>query len=1150
MVSRRTWFSLLVILILAAACTPGTDQGDTPAPALILISEVQTGAVGDNNDEFIEVYNAGGSPEDLEGWTLTYRLKDESEEIVLFQWDFSQLIPPQGHLLLAREGTDRAAIADGVFQQALNTSFGGLMLMDPDGEAADQLGWGDAPASMVENSPAPSPENGTSLERLPGGVDGSSQDSNNNSADFVLNEAPDPQSSASPFTPAAEEFLMMELNGPPTAEPGQTFSYQLTIDNPSDSTLRNLRVLLPVHPDLSVAAVYQGGRMEASTAVWELDELQPGANVTYSIDFTAPWRYLTAYLRNARVQNTEGNLIAIAGSSQTRIEGGTLPVAIAREMIGEEVVIEGTATMYTGGYYAGSGVKFYLQDETGGVQVYVSGAGGMLDVPLGAYVRVRGDVLLYNNAIEVAPGSADDVEILTLEGEDPGPLLVDIVDVLEQPDLYTGLLVAVEGRATRIEEFSYSYEIDLTTSEGETLTLYVDKLTGINVEALDPDHVYQAIGIPDWRSTALYLNPRIDADLEEIYPPGVRLTVDSPASVLPGEQATVTLIVYNDYPETIQEINIEVLMPAQDGTVTAVLNGGEQVGETLTWFLASLEGDGASASVQYVIQAPFEETAILIDESSVVHSGAEAPSFAPARQLFVGAGVPIWAVQGSGDRSPYKLETVTVEGVVTGFFPDLGGFFIQAPIGDGDPATSDGLFVLMEEPWIVLTLGDVVSVTGIVRESSTQTSIAPASRMDIRVQRSGAALPDAIPYSPPDDEAASLAYNEPLEGMLVEVAGPVRAVAPTSQYGETVLVAEDYPSERVWRGEPAGMFIVIDDGSAVTHVDRSLLSYVITVGDQVEAILGPLAYTYGQYKIEPITIPRVIPGERLIPVFEPASENGFSIMTWNVENLFDILNPHPSSPEIPTAPEYQLDLLKIANTILNAGTPAIVALQEVENIGVLEDIAEHELLADAGYEAYLIEGDDSRGIDVGYLVRADVVTVTAVEQQIAPGELFARPPLLLEATISAGDTSLDIVLLNNHFLSLSAGEELTEPRRTAQAAWNGGIVADLLSQDPSAAIAVLGDLNSFYGTAPLAALEEVGLTHLYDLPGMEVGYSYIYQGVSQTLDHILISEGLAEWFVEYRILHVNADFPPPEADDPSPLRQSDHDPVVAWFLAP
>lgn len=56
----------------------------------------------------------------------------------------------------------------------------------------------------------------------------------------------------------------------------------------------------------------------------------------------------------------------------------------------------------------------------------------------------------------------------------------------------------------------------------------------------------------------------------------------------------------------------------------------------------------------------------------------------------------IGAVQGSGATSPVEGQTVTVAGVVVGDFQDpgqLGGVFVQDADGDGDAATSDGIFV-------------------------------------------------------------------------------------------------------------------------------------------------------------------------------------------------------------------------------------------------------------------------------------------------------------------------------------------------------------------------------------------------------------------------------------------------------------------------
>ena len=237
----------------------------------------------------------------------------------------------------------------------------------------------------------------------------------------------------------------------------------------------------------------------------------------------------------------------------------------------------------------------------------------------------------------------------------------------------------------------------------------------------------------------------------------------------------------------------------------------------------------------------------------------------------------------------------------------------------------------------------------------------------------------------------------------------------------------------------------------------------------------------------------------------------------------------------------------MAGTIAAAGAPTVVALQEVENVGVLQDLAAHELLAAYQYQPVLIEGFDSRGIDVGYLVRGDQAVVVNAEQRNGPNDLFSRPPLLIELEVQAADGPLTVFILNNHFLSMSAGVEATEGTRNAQAAWNASLVQELLAAHPGALIAVVGDLNSFFESLPIQTLREGGLTHVLDALPPEERYSYIYQGESQVLDHILITAALWERIVRVEILHTNADYPLPAPGDTSPLHQSDHDPVVVVF---
>ena len=326
------------------------------------------------------------------------------------------------------------------------------------------------------------------------------------------------------------------------------------------------------------------------------------------------------------------------------------------------------------------------------------------------------------------------------------------------------------------------------------------------------------------------------------------------------------------------------------------------------------------------------------------------------------------------------------------------------------------------------------------------------------------------------------------------------------------------------------------------------MPYALSVGDSVLYLEGPLAYTYGNYKIVPTQEYIVRTQDQTVSPLPILQDGYLSLMSWNVENLFDFTVPHPSSPPLPKVSEYKRDIAKVALTIEAAGFPTVIGFQEVENLEILEDIAAEPLLIDYQYQAVLIEGTDSRGIDVGYMVRGDQASVLDVVQYPAPGNITSRPPLLLSITPNGSEEIFYI--LNNHFTSMSGGERATEPRRNAQAAWNVEIANELLAETPGAYLAVMGDLNSYYGSLPIQTLEESGLSNLFDTLKPNERYTYIYQGNSQVLDHILVNGSLLDLLISFEVLHSNADFSLPFSADTDLFHKSDHDPVVATFIIP
>jgi hypothetical protein len=89
--------------------------------------------------------------------------------------------------------------------------------------------------------------------------------------------------------------------------------------------------------------------------------------------------------------------------------------------------------------------------------------------------------------------------------------------------------------------------------------------------------------------------------------------------------------------------------------------------------------------------------------------------------------------------------------------------------------------------------------------------------------------------------------------------------------------------------------------------------------------------------------------------------------------------------------------------------------------------------------------------------------------------------------------------------------------------------------DEDANVIVLGDLNDFGFSKPVERLEEAGLFDLSDLLPQNERYDYVFDGNSQDLDHIMVSESLAGQST-FDVLRINAEFA---------NQTSDHDPLIA-----
>jgi endonuclease/exonuclease/phosphatase family metal-dependent hydrolase len=223
---------------------------------------------------------------------------------------------------------------------------------------------------------------------------------------------------------------------------------------------------------------------------------------------------------------------------------------------------------------------------------------------------------------------------------------------------------------------------------------------------------------------------------------------------------------------------------------------------------------------------------------------------------------------------------------------------------------------------------------------------------------------------------------------------------------------------------------------------------------------------------------------------DQASADSLTIMAFNVENLFDNVDDpgkedrtylaradKQSAEHRAACNEIEVDrwreqcldwdwsddiiekkLAVVAAVILQVGNgrgPDIVALQEVENIGILERLrTEHLAAADYG-PGILIEGDDRRGIDVAFLTRLELAeppTLHRIDFTGAGEDRAYDTRGILEATFVRPDGTL----MTGYSVHFPAPFHPTEMRVAAYRALNARRAELPANRDAFAA----GDFNT------------------------------------------------------------------------------------------
>lgn len=439
-----------------------------------------------------------------------------------------------------------------------------------------------------------------------------------------------------------------------------------------------------------------------------------------------------------------------------------------------------------------------------------------------------------------------------------------------------------------------------------------------------------------------------------------------------------------------------------------------------------------------------------------------------------------------------------------------------------------------------------------------------------------------------DPATDGIDFFESLEGMLVTATNLV-AVAGTNRFGEIFAVADLDPTTPGIQGatgisERGTLNISPDDFNPEKiqiDEDTGLLPGFelpqVDVGAVLGDVTGVISYDFGNFQIQPTQAFNVTEASTLEPEVTTlvGGEDQLTIASYNVLNL----DPNDADGDSDVA---NGRFAAIAEQIVNnLKTPDVIGLQEIQdnsgstNDGVtaadetLQALVDaivaaggprYEFIDNTFIEDGLSGGQPGGNIRTAFLYNPNRVSLVEDSVQTisgqAPGEAFAgaRLPLVADFRFN-GDV---VTVVNNHFSSKGGsapilGIEQPFEARQEEVAVNGSLderqaqsaaiqdfVSGLLAENADANLVVLGDLNEFEFVSPVTGIEAAGLTNLVNALPEDERYSFIFQGNSQLLDHILVSDSLTTG-VELDILHINTEF----AETVS--RASDHDPLLARF---
>ncbi len=328
-----------------------------------------------------------------------------------------------------------------------------------------------------------------------------------------------------------------------------------------------------------------------------------------------------------------------------------------------------------------------------------------------------------------------------------------------------------------------------------------------------------------------------------------------------------------------------------------------------------------------------------------------------------------------------------------------------------------------------------------------------------------------------------------------------------------------------------------------TPAEKLCLNKFVRIRGTVTLFKGkPQIEVYKPSQIEVLDKAEGIPDGRAAKLPPPVVKREFkglvTLVCYNVENMFDA-HDDPYHRDETTDPKPAAQLAALAKSIRSLDAD-VLALEEVENRGVLEAFFKAHL-RDMGYqEIVLFEGNDDRGIDVAVASRLPVGEVTSYRHMRfsdgSGGMMTFRRDLIQVRIEPPNHEGFDVFVVH---LKCCGGPDDIRVRQ-AEATQIRSILDGLFKKSPDARFVICGDFNDRWESGTMKSILGSGSTALKgfvdELP--EGAMTYNRPPHLSVIDFILASPSMATCYVpkSYRILRGE-----------ERKSASDHFPVVAQF---